>query len=164
MRKISLIILLLCTVQFSKGQEPQAKDFYVNLGKDIETLDSDSIILTTINYGCLGSKVNWSAKFKMIDNMVRIDFYSERPKDRTKILSELETVLDTTFTVEKSVFKKNFEAEITEIKSRPVLIEANFKISLNQGASIKEFTFRRGEGLYYLLRFNKTWTTYFAKK
>ena len=164
MRKISLIILLLCTVQFSKGQEPQAKDFYVNLGKDIETLDSASIILTTINYGCLGSKVNWSAKFKMIDNLVRIDFYSERPKDRTNLLSELETVLDTTITVEKSVLKKNFEAEITEIKSRPVWLEANFKISLNQGTSMKEFTFRRGEGLYYLLRFNKTWTTYFAKK
>lgn len=164
MKKIGFIVLLLCIGQFSTGQELPAKDFYLHFEKAITTIKSDSITLTAVEYGCLGSQINWNAKIKNIGDLIRIDFYSQRPKDRTKTSSDPETVLDTTFTVERSILKKNLEVEITEIKSRPVFIEASFKISLFQGTSNKEFTFRRGEGLYYLLRFNKSWTSYFAKR
>ena len=163
MKKIGFILLLIFTGQFSNGQELPAKEFYLHLGKIIPTIKSDSVKLTVIDYGCLGSQINWSAKIKNIGNLTRVSFYSQRPKDRTNPSSELETLLDTTFTVETSILKKNMEEEITQIKSRPVFIEASFKIILNQGNLNKEFAFRRGEGLYYLLRYNKTWESYFHR-
>ena len=164
MKKIGFIILLLCTGQFSIGQELPAKDFYLHLGRAISIIKSDSISLTAIEYGCLGSQINWSANIKSIGNLIKVDFYSQRSKDRTKPSAEFETMLITSFTVERSILKKNLEAEITKIKTRPIFIEAGFKISINQGNSKKEFTFRRGEGLYYLLRFNKTYESYFASR
>ena len=164
MKKIGFIILLLCTGQFSKGQELPAKDFYLHLGRAISIIKSDSISLTAIEYGCLGSQINWSANIKSIGSLIKVDFYSQRSKDRTKPSAEFETMLITSFTVERSILKKNLEAEITKIKTRPIFIEAGFKISINQGNSKKEFTFRRGEGLYYLLRFNKTYESYFASR
>ena len=164
MKKIVFILLLLCTGQFSIGQELPAKDFYLHFGKVISTIKSDSISLTAIEYGCLGSQINWSANIKSIGKLIKIDFYSQRSMDRTKPSAELETMLITSFTIERSILKKNLEAEITKIKTRPIFIEAGFKISINQGNSKKEFTFKRGEGLYYLLRYNKTYESYFASR
>jgi hypothetical protein len=161
MKTICLLILLFCIAQFSKGQEPQAKDFYQNLAKAID-IDSGSITLKTINYGCLGSKTSWTVKIKSIGEVVRIDFYKEL-KNTANSFDKLD-ILDTSFTVKKSVLKENLKAEINEIKTRPVFIEASFNILLNYGDSEKEFRFRRGEGLYYLFRYNKKWNTYFAIK
>lgn len=163
MKNVSTIILLLITGQFSQGQGLTAKDFYHHLGKAITAISSDSIILTTVEYGCLGSQITWRAQIKPIGDMIKVDFYSQRSKDITKPSAELVMVLDTTFTVEKSIIRKKLREEITEVKSRPIFIEASFEISILQGTSAKEFLFRRGEGLYYLLRFNKSWTTYFTK-
>lgn len=164
MKKIGFIIILLCISYFSKAQELAAKDFYLHLEKAISSIDS--ITLTITNYGCLGSQSNMKAKIEKTDNLLKISFYRQRGNSWANSLTNLETelILDTTFTVEKSIFKKNLSAEIIEIQSRPVLIEANFTISIAQGNSSKEFTFRRGEGLYYMLRYNKTWALYFAKK
>lgn len=163
MKKIGFILLLLFAGQFSQGQELLAKEFYLHLGKAISTIKSDSVKLTVIDYGCLGSQINWSAKIKNIGNLTRVSFYSQKIKDTATISSELETVLDTTFTVETSILKKNLKAEIMQIKSRPVFIEGSFKIILNKANLNREFAFRRGEGLYYLLRYNKTWESYFRK-
>ncbi|MEJ7694664.1 hypothetical protein [Daejeonella sp.] len=164
MKRIAFVFLLLFTGQFSQGQELPAKDFYLHLEKVIPTIKSHSIALTVINYGCLGSQTKWSAKFTNIGNLIRVDFFSQTPKDRMNPSSELKTLLDTTFTVERRILQQDLESEITKIKTRPVFIEANFKISLDQGTSNKEFTFRRGEGLYYLLRYNKTLESYFASR
>jgi hypothetical protein len=164
MKQIALILLVLFSRQSSQGQEPSAKDFYIHLGNVISTTQSDSITMTVIEYGCLGSQINSSAKIKNRGNVIDVEFYHQRPKDRTKISSEYETVLDTSYTVEKSVFNNNLKTEINSIKTRPVFIQASFKIALNQGNSNKEFTFQRGEGLYYLLRFNRTWESRFNIK
>ena len=164
MKIIGFIPLLPCTKQSSKGQEPPAKDFYLHFGKVISTIKSDSITLTKVKYGCLGGQINWSTNIKSIGNSIKVDFYSQRSKDRTKPSAELETMLITCFTVERKILKKNLEAEITKIKTRPVFIEAGFKFSLNQGNLKKEFTFRRGEGLYYLLRHNQIYESYFASR
>ena len=164
MKKIGFILLILFTGQFSKGQELPDKDFYLHFGKAISTIKSDSITLTLIEYGCLGSQINWSANIKSIGNLIKVDFYTQKSRDITNPSAKLETMLDTSFTVERNMLKKNLEAEITKIKTRPVFIETSFKNSLNHGNSKKEFTFRRGEGLYYLLRYNKTYESYFASK
>ncbi len=164
MKKICFIFFLLCAWQFSQGQDLTAKDFYQHLGKVLPTNQSDSIILEVTEYGCLGSQINYAVKIKESDGLITVDFYSQRLKERLALSSKLETVLDTTFTIERSILKKNLEAEITQIKSRPVFIEASFKIILNQGNSSKEFTLRRGEGLCYLLRFNKSYESYFTRR
>jgi hypothetical protein len=80
MKKIGFILLLVFTGQFSKGQEIPAKEFFLHLGKVIPTIISDSITLTVIDYGCLGSQINWSAKIKNIGNLIRVKFYSQRPR------------------------------------------------------------------------------------
>ena len=162
MKTICLLILLFCIAQFSKGQEPQAKDFYQYLTKEID-INSGSIILKTINYGCLGSKTSWTAKIKSVGEFVRIDFYKGL-NNTANSSDKLNMLLDTSFTVKKSILKENLKAEINDVKLRPVFIEASFNILLNDGDSEKEFRFRRGEGLYYLLRYNKKWNTYFAIK
>ena len=164
MKKIGFILFLLFTGQFSKGKELPAKDFYLHFSKAISTIKSDLITLTVIEYGCLGSQINWSANIKSIGNLIKVDFYAQKSRDLTNPSAKLETILDTSFTVKKNTLKKDLEAEITKIKTRPVIIEASFKILVSQGNSKKEFTFRRGEGLYYLLRCNKTYETYFASR
>jgi hypothetical protein len=164
MKQITFILLILFTGQSSQGQELPAKYFYTHLGNIISTTQPDSITLIVTEYGCLGSQINSSAKIKNKGNVIEVDFYYQRPKDRTKISSEYETLLDTSYTVEKSVFKNNLKAEINSIETRPIFIEASFKIALIQGNSNEEFRFRRGEGLYYLLRFNRTWESRFNRK
>jgi hypothetical protein len=165
MKKI-LILILLFLVHFSNAQEPKAKEFYNYLEKNIPTIESDSITLTIVDYGCLGSQSNSSAKITNIGKLIKVSYYHQRPKDINKPISEFEyeTVLDTTFTVERNILKKNLLQEITEIKSRPIYIEANFEITFNQKSSNKEFKFRRGDGLYYLLRYNKNMESYFRRK
>ena len=161
-----LIIFLLFLGYFSNAQEPKAKEFYKYLEKNIPEIESDSITLTIINYGCLGSQSNSSAKITSIGKLIKVSYYHQRPKDLNKHFTEYEyeTVLDTTFTVERIILKKNLKEEITQIKSRPIFIEANFKITINQKNSNKEFQFRRGDGLYDLLRYNKIWKTKSRRK
>jgi hypothetical protein len=163
MKKI-LTIILLSLANFSNAQEQKAKEFYNYLEKTIPTTKSDSITLTIVEYGCLGSKINSSAKITNIGKLIKVDFYHQKPKNVNNPLSEYETVLDTIFTVEKNIFKKNLQDEIRGINSKRVLVEASFKISLNQKSSNKEFKFRRGEGLYYLLRYNKSYESYYRIK
>lgn len=152
-----LIIFLLFLGQFSNAQEPKAKEFYKYLEKIIPEIESDSLTLTIIEYGCLGSQINSSAKITNIGKLIKVNYYHQRPKDLNKYYKEYEyeTVLDTTFTVERDILKKNLKEEITQIKSRPIFIEANFKITVNQKNSNKEFQFKRGDGLYNILRYNK---------
>jgi len=159
-----LVIFLLFLAQFSNAQEPKAEEFYKYLEKIIPTIKTDSVTLTMVEFGCLGSQINSSAKITNIGKLIRVSHYHQKAKDINNPLTEYETVLDTTFTIERSIFKKNLQEEITEIKSRPLFGEASFKITLNEKKSNKEFIFRRGEGLYYLLRYNKTWKSYFSKE
>jgi hypothetical protein len=96
--------------------------------------------------------------------LIKVDYYHQKLKDLNKPLSEYETVLDTTFTVERNILKKNLYDEIKGINSKRVLVEASYKITLNQKSSNKEFKFRRGEVLYYLLRYNKSYESYYRRK
>lgn len=164
--KKTLILILLFVSHFSNAQEPKAKEFYNYLEKIIPKVESDSITLTIVNYGCLGSQSNSSVKITNIGKLIKVNYYHQRPKDLNKYFTEYEyeTVLDTTFTVERNILKKNLKEEITQIKSRPVYIEANFKIIINQKNSNKEFQFKRGDGLYDLFRYNKISKTKYRRK
>ncbi len=162
--KKKLILILLFIAHFSNAQEPKAEEFYSYLEKIIPTVESDSITLTIVQYDCLGSQFNSSAKITNIGKLIKVDYYHQKPKDVNKLLSEYETVLDTTFTVERNILKKNLHDEITGINSKRILVEASFKITLNQKSSTKDFKFRRGEGLYYLLRYNKSYESYYRRK
>ncbi|ALI99106.1 hypothetical protein [Rufibacter tibetensis] len=164
MKKLFSILVLLCSGFVSLGQELGATEFYRHLIKAIEDGGSDSITLTTINYGCLGSQINWTANLKKEGKLVKVDFYSQKRKDAANPSSELETTLDTTLTVEKSTLKKRLEVEVSEIVSRPVFIEGSFKITVHKGGSNKEFQFSRGEGLSYILRYNETFGSYLNKR
>ena len=161
-----LTLFLLFLGHFSNAQERKAKEFYKYLEKSIPKIESDSIILTIVEYGCLGSQINSSAKITNIGKLLKVNYYHQRPKDLNKYYTEYEyeTVLDTSFTVERDILKRNLKEEITQIKSRPFFIEANFKITVNQKNSNKEFQFRRGDGLSNLLRYNKIWKTKSRRK
>jgi hypothetical protein len=165
MKKV-LIVILLFIAHFSNAQEPQAKEFFNYLEKNIPKLESDSITLTIVQYDCLGGQFISSAKITNIGKLIKVDYYHQKPKDVNKPESEYEyeTVLDTTFTVERNILKKNLHDEITGINSNRILVEASFQIILNQKSSNKEFKFRRGEGLYYLLRYNKSYESYNRRK
>lgn len=164
MKTIGLLIILVCKGQFLKAQEQQAKDFYEYLVKSIEKADTNSILIKTINYGCLGSKTNWNAKISINGDLLTINFYSERFKDVKNLQLGFKTVLDTTFNVKGYVLKHSLEVEINEIKTRPIFLEGSYKISIYQGDYIKEFRFKRGDGLYSLLRLNKPLPKYLARK
>jgi len=161
-----LILFLLFLGHFSNAQEAKAKEFYNYLEKIIPKVESDSITLTIVNYGCLGSQSNSSVKITNIGKLINVNYYHQRPKDLNKYYTEYEyeTVLDTSFTVGRDNLKRNLKEEITQIKSRPVFIEANFKITVNQKNSNKEFQFKRGDGLYDLFRYNKIWKTKSRRK
>jgi len=164
-KQLVLIILFLFASLISYGQESDPRDFYLHIVKVIEANKDDIIQVNAEKYGCVGSSIKWNALISSKpSNFYKIDFYSEKLRDTRDISSGYQNVLDTSFVVTKTYLLTLLKQEEKDLRTRPVLIEASYKFIIKQEDTKKEFLIRKGEGLYYLLRFNKSWISYFSKK
>ncbi len=159
-------ILTLCIVTVvTNAQEPKAVAFYSEFTKRLPASKADSITLKVINYGCLGSKIIWNVKLKKVGKLISVAFYSPPPRNLDVFPVDDRMKLDTSFMVETDVLKQNLIGEFEPSKSKRFIMEGSFGISLVQRNVNKEFkNFKRGEGLYYILRFNKTYEDFFRRR
>lgn len=163
--RIGVALLLSVVSVLGKAQEPNAITFYTEFAKFIPSTNADSVTLKVINCGCLGSKIIWTVKLKKVDKLISVAFYSPPPRNWGDTNIDNHLRLDTTFLVDRHILKQNLMEEFAPSKSKRFLMEGSFDISIVRRNVNKEFkNFKRGEGLYYILRFNKTYEDFFRRK
>jgi hypothetical protein len=146
MKNLVFLIILLSIRVFCLGQELQSLDFYNNVEKAIQDNGWDSVVLKVTEYGDLGSESHYDIKVKKLNDEVKVSYYRQRG-----ILKSL----DTSFSISKNKLIQNLKEEVLAIQTRPVLLEATYKVILEQGGTNTYFKFTRGEGLYSIFCRNK---------
>lgn len=163
--RIGIAILLSVVSVSAKAQEPNAVTFYTEFAKLIPSTNADSVTLKVTNYGCLGSKIIWTVKLKKVGKLISVAFYSPPPRNLDVFTVDDSMKLDTSYMLPAEVLKRNLIGEYTDRNSKRFLMEGSFEISLlRRGVSKRFELFRRGEGLLYILRFNKTYEEFFRLK
>jgi hypothetical protein len=56
----------------------------------------------------------------------------------------------------------NLESEIKYLKDHLVISYSTTEYLIQQGDTKRKFKLEKGQGLYYWLRYNKSWTAYLA--
>ncbi len=163
MKKLMLLLIVFSFSLTVKGQDDYSDKFYNYLKSTLLKNDSYPINLSIINYGCLGEQTRWNVNLKNKNGNIEVSFYSEKPTE-IRNFTKTESHLDTVFNVSKTELVKKIEFEKTDLLSNRVIIEGSYSISINYNESAKEFITRRAEGLFYILRYNKSWKEYFGQK
>ncbi|PKB16301.1 hypothetical protein [Flavobacterium sp. 5] len=162
---IPTLFLFLCVTISSKAQtNTTANEFYSYLISILENKKTKSIQLLGTNYGTMGSKFNWEAKFKKDGKKIEIQYNTQKPNDDSTNPDVILMTLDTTFVTTRKKIIKEFKTEITAIESRPVYFSETYKIIINSEHSNKEQTLKRADGLSFLLRYDKSFEEYYKEK
>lgn len=152
MKKIAFTLFLTFSALFSiKAQNNSVSEFYSFLNNILENNKNHTIELLMTNYGCLGSQIHSEAKLIKRKNKIEIQYFDLNSKNL------IEKKLDTTFIVSRKKFTQNLKNEINLFDSRVVYLEATYKIIVNTDKSKNEFMLKKADGLYYLLRFNRSY-------
>lgn len=164
MTRLLLLIAFVSTVTSSFGQKETEKDFYTFLQTQIKTVTTkqDTIVIVEETKACFGS--TWKAVLKPQNNYTTVTFYVDKSvKDITDTsTSLLQTEVDTSFTVLTKTLIDNLASEIKYLKNNLVISHTTQQYLVEQGDIKKRFKLEKGQGLYYWLRFNKSWTAYLA--
>ena len=156
-RLIFTLTLMICTLTV-RGQKNNGNDFYSSF-KTFLT-NNNSIELSSTEYLCLGDQNNWKVSLNDNGDKTDIRFYSKKTNSES-ISNKSEFYLDTIYTVSKKELIQKIESEKKEIENRLILIETSHNISLKTNRMTKELVTIKMSGLYYILRYNKTYETYF---
>ncbi|MBF4471858.1 hypothetical protein [Flavobacterium sp. HJJ] len=158
---IFTVFLFLCVTISSTAQtNNSATEFYFYLNSILKNKNNKSIQLSGTNYGAIGSKFIWEAKFQKNGKKVEIQYSSQKPSEDDSIIM----THDTTFVTYGKQMIQNFKTEITAIESRPVYFEETVKIIVKTADSNKEFIVKRADGLPFLLRYNRSFEEYYKGK
>lgn len=160
MKKLLFVLFLIFSVLITaKAQNSSVIEFYTYLNTILENDKNKTIELLMNNYGCLGSNIYSEAKLIQKKSKIEIQYYSLIQDLNSKDLFEKK--LDTTFVVSKKALIQNFKNEMKLFDSRVVYLEATYKFIVKTANSESEFMLIKADGLYYLLRFNKTFEVQF---
>jgi hypothetical protein len=166
MTRLFLPIAFIFSVTLSYGQKAKAKDFYNFLQTQIRkaTAKQDTIIIVEESKACFGS--TWKAVLKPQNNYTTITFYVDKSiGDITDTsTSLLKTIVDTSFSVQTQTLLENLEGEIKYLKNHLVVSYTTQEYFVEQGDVKRKFKLKKGQGVYYWLRFNKSWTQYLADR
>jgi hypothetical protein len=162
MKKLILtLFLILCISVISRAQTiASTNEFYTYLNSVLKDKNNTFIQLLGTNYGAMGSKFSWEAKFKKNKKNIEIQYNSQKPSEDDSIVM----TLDTTFVTTQKKLIENFKTEITAVESRPVYFEEIVKVVLTTEHSNKEFILKRADGLFFLLRYEKSFEEYYKEK
>jgi len=161
MKKLILtLFLILCSVTSRAQTIANANEFYTYLNSVLKDKNNTSIQLLGTNYGAMGSKFGWEAKFKKNKKNIEIQYNSQKPSEDDSIVM----TLDTTFVTTQKKLIENFKTEITAVESRPVYFEEIVKVGVTTEYSNKEFILKRADGLSFLLRYDKSFEEYYKER
>ena len=162
MTRLSLLVVFVFVVKLSFGQNENEKDFYTFLQSQIKvaTIKQDTIIIVEETKACFGS--TWKAVLKPQSNYTTVTFYVNKIVGDISDTSMglLETIIDTSFSVQTKTLLENFEIEMKYLKNNLVVSYTTQEYFVKQGDIKRRFKLGKGQGLYYWLRFNKSWTQY----
>lgn len=159
MKKLIFIVFLFVMVS-SSAQTSTPKEFYSYLNTVLANKNNKSIQLLGTNYGAMGSKYNWDARFKKDGKKIEIQYNSQKLNENDSIVMSL----DTTFVTIRKKMIQNFKTEITAAESRPVYFEEIIKVNVKTEHSDKEFILKRADGLSFLLRYDLSFEEYYKQK
>ena len=159
-----LIIAFLFSVTLSFGQKENEKDFYTFLQTQIKKAitKQDSVVIIEETKACFGS--TWKAVLKSQNNYTTVTFYVDKIVGTVNDTSTsfFQTIVDTSFSLQTKALLDNLDSEIKYLKNHLLISYTTTEYVIQQGATKRGFKLEKGQGLYYLLRFNKSWTAYLA--
>lgn len=150
----------------SIGQNGSERDFYTYLQTQITqaSAKNDTIVIIEETKACFGSA--WKAIIKPESDFTTVVFYIDKTAEViTETTTNLyQTIVDTAFTLPTSTLLDNLESEIKNLKSTLLISYTTTEYLIRRGDTKRRFKLEKGQGLYYWLRFNKSWTQYLEER
>lgn len=166
MTRLFLIIAFVFSVTLSFGQKENEKDFYTFLQTQIKeaVTNQDSVVIIEETKACFGS--TWKAVLKSQNNYTTVTFYIDKIIGTVNDTSTslFQTIVDTSFSLQTKALLDNLDSEIKYLKNHLVISHATTEYLIQQGDTKRGFKLEKGQGLYYWLRYNKSWTAYLADR
>jgi hypothetical protein len=162
MTRLLFFIAFVFSATLSFGQKRNEDNFYTFLQTQIKTAVTkhDTIVIAEETKVCLGS--TWKAVLKPKNNYTTITFYVDKNVGSIMDTSTsfIQTIVDTSFSVVTNTLLENLESEIKYLKNNLVISYTTQEYVFEQGDIKRRFKLEKGQGLYYWLRFNKSWKEY----
>lgn len=150
----------------SYAQKEIEIDFYTFLQAQIKEAvnNQDSVIINEETKACFGS--TWKAVLKPKNKYTTITFYVDRIAGTITDTSGnlFRIIADTSFTLQTMALLDNLDSEVTYLKNNLVISYTTTEYIIQQAGNKRKFKLEKGQGLYYWLRFNKSWTEYVADR
>lgn len=166
MTRLFLIILFVFSATLSFGQKENEKDFYTFLQTQIKeaVTKQDSIVIIEETKACFGS--TWKAILKPKGNFTTVTFYVNKMMESFADTSTniLQTIVDTSFTLQTKMLLDNLENEIKYLINHIVISYTTTEYLIQKDGKKRKFKLEKGQGLYYWLRYNKSWMAYLADR
>ena len=166
MTRLFLIIAFVFSVTLSFGQKENEKDFYTFLQSQIKEAitKQDTVVIIEKTKACFGS--TWKAVLKPQSNYTTITFYVDKVVGTITDTSTslFQTIVDTSFSLQTKSLLDNLESEIKYLSNHLVISYTTTEYLIQQDDTKREFKLEKGQGLYYWLRFNKSWAAYLADR
>lgn len=166
MTRLFLIIAFIFSATPSFAQKKNEKYFYTFLQTQIREVitKQDSIVIIEETKACFGS--TWKAVLKPQNGYISVIFYVDRIVGAITDTSTslFQPIVDTSFSLQAQTLLDNLDSEIGYLKNHLVISDRTTEYLIHKGDDKKRFKLEKGQGLYYWLRFNKSWTTYLADR
>lgn len=162
MTRLFTTILFLSFTACSFAQSDSEQKFYTSLQKAIRTaaLKGDSVEVTETSKVCFGS--SWKAVIQPKRDSSTVTFYADRVSGTLSdsTIPQISTMEDTSFSLPTATLLRNLEREKQYLQTNMVISYNSIHYLVQQGKTARQYTLEKGQGLYYLLRFNKSWSSY----
>lgn len=162
MTRLLFFIAFVFSATLSFGQKGNEENFYTFLQTQIKTAVTkhDTIAIVEETKACFGS--TWKAVLKPQNNYTTITFYVDKSVGNITDTSTsfVQTIIDTSFSVVTKTLLTNLESEVKYLKNNFVISHTTQEYVIEQADIKRRFRLEKGQGLYYWLRFNKSWTEY----
>ena len=159
MNRLFILSLLFFLSMHLFGQSTSEQSFYTYLQTQLKQalVSGDSIIVTE------NSRAGniWKAVIKQNNTECIITFLSDKFFNNSSPDSfPVYTTVDTSFIIPTKTLLNNFEIEKMYLKNKLIISYTSQDFSVNRKKINKRFHLQKGQGLYYWLRFNKSWEDY----
>jgi len=166
MSRLFFIIAFVFSVTRSFGQKENEKDFYIFLQTQIKdaVTKQDSVVIIEETKACCGS--TWKAVLKPQNTYTTVTFYVDKIVGTITDTSTnlFQPIVDTSFSLPTQALLDNLDSEIEYLKNHLIISYTTTEYLIQQGDDKRGFKLEKGQGLYYWLRFNKSWTAYLADR
>ena len=166
MTRLLLLISFTILATHTFGQTVSERNFYTYLQTKIKEASAkkDTIVIIEETKACFGS--TWKAVLKPEGDFTNVVFYIDKANESIEdtTMELFQTVVDTTFSLPTKTLVNNLASEIKYLQDNLVITYSTTEYLIRQKGKEKKFKLDKGQGLYYWLRFNKSWTAYLSER